>query len=328
MFIADPLEDIAMTWPLLRTLLLPLLLISFPADARGPDVRDYPADKVSDTIYVIHGPLETPNPKNQGFMNNPAFVITSKGIVIIDPGSSIQIGEMVLRVIRKTSDQPVIAVFNTHIHGDHWLGNQAIQAAYPDVPIYGHPNMIELIEQGEGENWVSLLERLTENQTAGTEVVAPNMAVGNGDNFEFGDTSVRIHHYGTAHTTSDLMIEMPELSVTFLGDNVLNDRIPRIDDGNIQGNIEACTRIQETQSKIYVPGHGLTGNDNVPKAFCRYLDTLYTAVKQYYDEGLSDFEMKDQVAEKLGEFSSWSGFDEQLGKHISLAYLQIEEAEF
>ena len=43
---------------------------------------------------------------------------------------------------------------------------------------------------------------------------------------------------------------------------------------------------------------------------------------------MSDFEMKDQVASQLSEFSSWSGFDEQLGKHISITYLQIEEAEF
>lgn len=317
-----------MSWPLFRIIPLIFMLVCSQARGNGPAIRDYPADKVAESIYVIHGPLETPNPGNQGFMNNPAFVITSEGIVIVDPGSSIQIGEMLLRMIRKTSDKPVIAVFNTHIHGDHWLGNQAIHATYPDAPIYGHPNMIELIEQGDGDNWVALMEQLTEGKTAGTKVVAPNVAVGNGDEFEFGDTSIRIHHYGIAHTTSDLMIEIPKASIIFLGDNALNKRIPRIDDGNIQGNIEACTRILETGSKTYVPGHGQTGDDNVPKIFSRYLDTLYKTVKQYYEEGLSDFEMKDQVVAQLSEFSDWSGFDEQIGKHISLAYLQIEAAEF
>jgi hypothetical protein len=43
---------------------------------------------------------------------------------------------------------------------------------------------------------------------------------------------------------------------------------------------------------------------------------------------MSDFEMKPQVAEALKDYADWSGFDEQIGKHISLAYLQIEEAEF
>ncbi|HHJ15086.1 MAG TPA: MBL fold metallo-hydrolase [Gammaproteobacteria bacterium] len=295
---------------------------------KGPAIKDYPADKVADNIYVIHGPLGLPDSGNQGFMNNPAFVITNDGIVAIDPGSSVQTGEMMLRVMAKISDKPVIAVFNTHIHGDHWLGNQALRAAYPDAPIYGHPNMIALIEAGEGQNWADRLEQMTEGKTAGTVVTGPNKTVDHGATFKYGGTTVKIHHYGKAHTTSDLMIEIPERSVTFLGDNVLNDRIPRIDDGDIQGNIGTITQILETGSKVYVPGHGPSGDAGVPESFRKYLDVLYTTVKKYYDEGLSDFEMKDQVAGALGAYAGWSGFEEQLGKHISLAYLQIEAAEF
>ena len=295
---------------------------------KGPALKDYPAEQVTENVYVIHGPLDMPNPENQGFMNNPAFVITNDGIVIVDPGSSVQTGEMLLRVMTKISDKPVIAVFNTHIHGDHWLGNQAIRAAYPDIPIYGHPNMVALIEAGEGRTWVDLMERLTEGKTVGTGVTGPTKTIDNGDVFKYGGMTFRVHHHGKAHTTSDIMIEIPERSVTFLGDNVLNDRIPRIDDGDIQGNIMTCTRIMETGSKTFVPGHGPTGDTGVPAAFRRYLEILYTTVKKYYDEGLSDFEMKDQVADALGAYAGWSGFNEQLGKHISLAYLQIEAADF
>ena len=307
--------------------LLWLLPISALAET-GPAVPDYPADRVADNIYVIHGPLELPNPDNQGFMNNPGFVITSKGIVIVDPGSSVQSGEMVLRVARKISDKPVAAVFNTHVHGDHWLGNQAVRAAYPEVPIYGHPNMIALIKAGEGQNWVDLMERLTEGKTKGTEVVGPNKTVSHGDEFRIGEHTFRIHYYGKAHTTSDIMIEIVEASVTFLGDNVLNQRLGRIDDGDIQGNIQACTKILETRSSVYIPGHGPSGDKAVPEGFRTYLETLYSSVKRYYDEGLSDFEMKPQVAAALKDYADWSGFEEELGKHISLAYLQIEEAEF
>jgi glyoxylase-like metal-dependent hydrolase (beta-lactamase superfamily II) len=295
---------------------------------KGPALKDYPAEQVTENVYVIHGPLSMPNPENQGFMNNPAFVITNDGIVIVDPGSSVQTGEMLLRVMTKISDKPVIAVFNTHIHGDHWLGNQAIRAAYPDIPIYGHPNMVALIEAGEGRTWVNLMERLTEGKTTGTGVTGPTKTVDNGDTFKYGGITFRVHHYGKAHTTSDIMIEIPERSITFLGDNALIDRVPRIDDGDIQGNIEACTRIIETGSKTYVPGHGPTGDAGVPKVFQRYLEILYSTVKKYYDEGLSDFEMKDQVANALSAYAGWSGFDEQLGRHISIAYLQIEAADF
>jgi len=38
--------------------------------------------------------------------------------------------------------------------------------------------------------------------------------------------------------------------------------------------------------------------------------------------------MKDQLAAALAAYSDWSEFDEQLGRHVSLTYLQIEAVEF
>ena len=48
------------------------------------------------------------------------------GVILVDPGSTYQVGKQVLAEIKKVTTKPVVAVFNTHIHGDHWLGNQAI----------------------------------------------------------------------------------------------------------------------------------------------------------------------------------------------------------
>lgn len=313
---------------LFRLILLALLPVAGYTGERGPAVPDYPADKVADNVYVIHGPLDTPNPENQGFMNNPGIIVTTAGVVLVDPGSSVQSGEMVLRVARQVADQPVVAVFNTHIHGDHWLGNQAVRAAYPDVPIYGHPNMIELIENGEGQSWVTLMEQLTGGKTQGTTVVPPNKPIGNGDAIKVGSHTFRIHHYGPAHTTSDIMIEVVEADLIFLGDNVLSGRVPRMNEGSIKGNITACEEIAGSGASVYVPGHGKTGGRVLIDVMHTWFSTIYSNVERLYDEGQSDFEMKDEISEQLQDFSSWIGFDEQLGKHISYAYLQIEADAF
>jgi glyoxylase-like metal-dependent hydrolase (beta-lactamase superfamily II) len=305
-----------------------MLPILSQAESRGPAVPDYPADRITDSVYVIHGPVELPNADNQGFMNNPGIVLTSAGAVLIDPGASVQSGEMVLKVTSSLTKLPVVAVFNTHVHGDHWLGNQAIQAAYPKVPIYGHPIMIELIDKGEGKLWVTMMEQMTEGKTLGTEAVAPNRPVINGDTIQIGDHSFRIHHYGPAHTSADIMIEVTREHTVFLGDNVLNGRIPPIDGGSIPGNAMTCGEILKTGAKHYVPGHGRSGGEAVVRAMQTYYDTLYSSVKALYDEGMSDFEMKDPISEKLSAYSGWEGFAVQLGKHISIAYLQIESEQF
>ena len=314
--------------PFIHFLCLALLPALGCAGERGPAVPDYPADRIAENIYVIHGPLTTPNPENQGFMNNPGIVITGTGVIIIDPGASVQSGEMVLRAVKKLSDKPVVAVFNSHIHGDHWLGNQAIRAAYPDAAIYGHPNMIELIENGEGTAWVELMEQLTEGKTAGTEVVAPDIPVNHGDEIRIGALTFRIHNYGKAHTTSDIMVEVVERGVVFLGDIVLDGRLPRMAEGDIQGNIKTCDEILKSSAKIYVPNHGRTGGKERVEVMRTYFNIVYTNVKRLYEEDLSDFEMKDEISAKLKDYADWIDFDTQLGKHISFAYLKIEADDF
>jgi glyoxylase-like metal-dependent hydrolase (beta-lactamase superfamily II) len=312
----------------LKLLCLALLSFSVSAVERGPAIPDYPTDKIAENIYVIHGPITTPNPDNQGFMNNPGIIITTSGVVLHDPGGTVQSGEMVLRAVKKLTDKPVVAVFNSHIHGDHWLANQAVRDAYPNAVIYGHPNMFELIERGEGQSWLELMERMTEGKSKGTQTVGPDKTVNNGDAIKVGQYTFVNHYYGQAHTTSDVMLEVKEAGVVFLGDNVLNGRLTRLDTGSMKGNILACESILKTNAKFYVPGHGKSGGREVVNSTITYLSAVYNTVKTLYEEGLSDFEMKNQVAEVVKEYAGWISYEEQLGKHISYAYLEVEAADF
>ncbi|MEA1051253.1 MBL fold metallo-hydrolase [Lamprobacter modestohalophilus] len=312
---------------LLALALLALASLSIAAE-RGPAVPDYPFQEVAAGVFVIQGPIAYPSPENQGFMNNPAWVVTDAGVVVIDPGASVQSGEMVLRALRKVTDAPIIAVLNTHVHGDHWLGNQAIRAAYPDVPIYAHPNMIEAIEDGAGEQWLDLMLRATEGATAGTEAVGPTQAVGGDTELQLGGLTYRIHHWGQAHTNNDLMIEIPERAVLFAADNANNQRIVRLDDASFAGLIDTLERAKALSVEVVVPGHGPTGGPEIIEENLVYVATLRQAVAELFDEGMSDFEMKDPIAERLSAYQDWAGFDDELGKHISLAYLEVEADAF
>ncbi|MDJ0805539.1 MAG: MBL fold metallo-hydrolase [Gammaproteobacteria bacterium] len=298
------------------------------AAERGPALPDYSADQVTDGVYVIHGPLGEPSVENQGFMNNPAFIVTQSGVVVVDPGSSVQSGEMVLRQIRKVTDLPLVAVLNTHIHGDHWLGNQALLAAYPQVPIYGHPKMLERIEQGEGQEWIELLLRLTDNATAGTDIVAPNLQVDHADELTLAGLKFRFLYLPKAHSDTDLMIEVPAKKLVFLGDNAMMKRFGQMRHGTFKGNIAALDLAMQSHAELYVPGHGLTGGQEVPETYRAYLSILRSEVAKQLDEGLSDFEMKPLVVEALSAYSDWVDFDHLVGKHISQAFLEVEQEMF
>jgi hypothetical protein len=51
-------------------------------------------------------------------------------------------------------------------------------------------------------------------------------------------------------------------------------------------------------------------------------------VQQGYENDMSDFEIKPAILEKTRKFHDWSGYEDELGKHISEAYLEIEAADF
>ena len=137
----------------------------------------YPVKKISQHVYVVHGPLQQPNPENRGFMNNPAFIVADNSVIVVDPGSSRETGLALLAEIKKITSKPVSHIFNTHVHGDHWLGNNAIKSQYPDVEIISDPRMLKKAKQGEAKVWMDMLSGLTNGATDGTVVTYPNKTV-------------------------------------------------------------------------------------------------------------------------------------------------------
>ena len=299
--------------------------LTFAAHA-GPldSVKPYPATQVAPGTWVITGPLGEPSVENQSFMNNPAWIIAGDQVIVIDPGSSVQVGRMVVKAIRKTTQLPVTTVFNTHVHGDHWLGNQAILEAWPKAVLIAHPDMIAKAKAGEAESWVNTMSRLTGGYTDGTRAEIPTIATTDGMVSKIGTRSFKIYLSNDAHSKTDIMIEVDN-GVLFAGDNVLNQRVARMDDGTFAGNIKAIDRVLTLPVKVVVPGHGKPGKPEIMKAQRDYFQTLFDAVKVEYDAGKSDFEMKPAVVKKLAAYQKWHGFDTAVGKQISLAVLEIEQ---
>lgn len=302
---------------------------SWSAEATPNAAPDYSLHRVTDKIYVIYGPFDLPSTKNRGFRNNPVIVLTSQGVVVFDPGGSAHAGEMVVRKIETLSKDPVVAIFNSHVHGDHWLGNEGVKRAYPRAVIYGHPGMKALVDGAEGDRWLAMIERLTGGTAGGKKVVGPDKTVNNGDVIDIGDTSFRIHHTGPAHTDNDLMIEVVDQGALFTGDVVRNGALGIMEsDASFKGNIAAIDWMVQKKFKHYIPGHGRAGGVEIVLTYRAYLDKLLTTVKRLYAENLTDYEMKPAVRQAVSAYKDWAGFESELGPHVNRAYLEVESEAF
>lgn len=290
---------------------------------------DYQVSRITDNIQIIYGPFDLPDNQNHGFRNNVVIVSTSGGIVIFDPGGSAYAGERVVQKVKEMSKQPIVAVFNSHAHGDHWLGNEGIKRHFPEAVIYGHPAMKSKVQGPDGDFWLNTINRLTKETADGKRVVAPDKTVNDGDEVKIGDTTFLIHHTGSAHTDNDIMIEIKGEDALFMGDVVRNGLLGIMEeDASFKGNIAAIDFIVDKNFKYYIPGHGLVGNVAMPQVYRAYLAILRGKVGELYEDGMADFEMKPDVVNAVSAYEKWVGFDMRVGPHISRAYLEIEAEEF
>ncbi len=303
------------------------LYASNEMEFKAQPMYDVPSIKVASRCYYLLAEDPEPSPANKGFFNNPGFVVTSEGVVVVDTGSSVQIGEMMIRQIKKITDMPVIMVINTHYHGDHFLGNHAFVDAYPDVDIYAHQATIDNLKAGGGVFWYGFMQRASNNAITGTVVTLPTKTFKGGEEIKLGDTTLKIHQFGHSHTEADLFVEVAEDKTLFLGDAAMR-RVANMADGSFLGTIEAMKQIKALGFEYHILGHGPSDDVSIVVDMQTFFETLYNSVLKYYDEGLSDFEMKPKIVAKpfMKEVAShWPGFDSTIGNFISLAVIEVEK---
>lgn len=303
-------------------------LIDVPQSDAAANAPSFDMVRVTEGVSVIYGPLVLPDEHNRGFATMSWWWIPVTALLSSTQGQCLG-GEQVAAAINAISPAPVVAVFNSHAHGDHWLGNEGIRRVYPNVDIYGHPKMKARVEGSDGPQWLEQIERLTKGSANGHVVVAPTKTVVDGDEIVIGDTTFRIHHRGPAHTDNDIMIEIVEKRVLFTGDIVRNGLLGLMEsDSSFAGNVAAIDALLAMDIKHYIPGHGKIGGKDAVTAYRTYLDTLLNQVRAHYAEGMADYEMKPAVNRALSSFSDWEGFSMRLGAHVSRAFLEVESEEF
>lgn len=299
----------------------------------GPPVPDIKPRQLSQHVWMVPAKDAFPTAENQGMMANVMFVVTREGVIVVDSGASFQIGQMVLRVIKTVTPKPVVAVINTHFHGDHWLGNHAFSAAAGgQLPIYSMDYTTEQIKGHEGNLWRSLMERWTNQASTGTQIVAPNRSIAHGAELKFGDVILKMHHYGQAHTQGDLSVEVVNDKVIHVGDLAMENRIANIDDGSYPGTFKYFDSLQKAggPDALFVPCHGNPQKD--------LLQTYGTFLKGIWEPSLAAVKAEVPIgkAKELvlrdprvaSRANTMLGFDANIGKYTSLAYLEAEKEAF
>lgn len=300
----------------LRTALL-LLVFWLPlgALAESFDYRLSPY-RVADDSYVFIGKTEDFTPANGGNIVNTAFIVTRDGVVVIDTGSTRRYGEQMRQAIAKVTPKPIIKVFNTHHHPDHFLGNQA----FKDVPILALPATIAG-EQAEGDAFANNVYRMAGDWALGTEPFPANQAVQPG-HMTVGGHDLEIIGWG-GHTAADMVIFDHTTGVLFAADLVFYNRAATTPHAVLASWFASLDRIQKIPFKVMVPGHGLPVMDaraiEQTRSYLSWLD------RTLRDAARNGAEMTEVLARPIpAEFSGIALVASEYSRSIAHLYRSYE----
>lgn len=298
-------------------LLLALLLCPAAAPAADPDYRLAPRRIAQDT-WVLVGKTEDFSRDNGGNIVNTAFVVTDEGVVVIDSGPTRAYAAQLRRVIAALTAKPVVRVFNTHHHPDHFLGNQA----FADVPTAALAATIAG-QKEEGGAFTDNLYRMSGDWARGTqaaaarETVAPGLERIGGHEFELMALA--------GHTDGDLAILDRSTGVLFAGDLVFHERAPTTPHAGIARWLAALDQLAGLPFALLVPGHGEVATDGRAIAQTRrYLQWLERTLREAAAQGA---EMTEVFALPMPpEFASMALAREEFARSVAHLYRNYEAA--
>jgi cyclase len=210
-------------------------------------------------------------------MPNAVTVEGRDGVVVIDSLFTPRHAAHMIEALRATTGKPVVALVNTHFHGDHVFGNSAV----PTDRIIAHRSAYERLVTG-GDAYRELLCGVRPDlapEIGDLEFVLPTELIDDRLTLDLGDVRLDIRHAGRhAHTAGDLVVELPGPGILVASDLVFNGILPVARDGDLDGWIAVLAEQRDAfTGDVVVPGHGAVGG---PELFDRQVDVLRGVIEK------------------------------------------------
>ena len=295
-------------WSLTVTLLPVLLLALLPGTLLGAfeaaqQVEAMNVIPVQGNVYMLQTPAAG---GNVGVLPGP------DGVLLVDDQVP-NLVESVLEGVRAITDEEIRFVINTHVHRDHWGGNEVM--ADLGATILAHENVREKMFRGRhapryGGSYGAIPPEGARQILTFSDAVT----------FYMNGEEVRVFLVPRAHTDGDSYVYFVDSDVLHTGDVFRTNMYPIIDvynGGSVAGIIaatETAIALSGPNTKV-IPGHGegFTDRDGLIEVLEMTVDIRDTITEMI----ASGMHLEEVLAarptakydEKWGQVSSWNAKD-------------------
>jgi len=249
---------------------------------------------------------------------NTTFIITPKGVIVIDPGGTPKHGKEVFEAIRKHTDLPIKAVINTSHLGKAVFANQVFQDA--DL-IIGHKNTQKFLGGKKGEQHLEATKKRSRTSDWDkVKLFPPNFTYKNEIDFFYGGFLLEAKHADPSLTYGDTFIFLPEHRAIITGGLALNNEFPDLSFSLIDNWIKNLSWMEDLDVEIVIPGSGEIGFKPLIIQMRHYFIDLKYYVTKMIEKGKTLDEIVPEVQAALkGKYGHWKR-NELLEQNIRKAY--------
>ncbi|WCO00298.1 MBL fold metallo-hydrolase [Psychroserpens ponticola] len=302
-------------------LIFSLIFLIVHSSFASTDNSDFVVTTITQNVYSIVSPSKgLPTPKNKGWNSNIHFVVTKKGVLLFDTGSSESIGLKIKKAIKSITDQPVRWIINSHSHADHWLGNAAFTNTAFEI-ITSSKALATMKEHGQPS--LDFYFKVTKGTIGSTQLVYPTVILMQGIKRNFGGIDVEIILSNDGHSPGDILIWLPKQKIIIGGDVLSSDWMPMITGhGNIPNLIKTLNTVAKLNPTIVLTGHGKATNVESVTRDAGLLSSIWKKVKSDYEKGGKSNETLKDIRTKLNPKykTLYKDFELEIERYVNLMY--------
>jgi glyoxylase-like metal-dependent hydrolase (beta-lactamase superfamily II) len=237
----------------MRLFLAPLFFI-LALGANAANAFEPRAEQVVDNVYALVGPLGQRSAENDGLNANFGFIVTPKGVILIDSGASLLGAKKIEAAIAKVTKQPVRWVVNTGSQDHRWLGNDYFAGKGAEVIAMSRTAATQA--EYAAQHMEGLTRFLGERMQGTKPLPAPKTLAGDSATLERGGETLQLTYTDT-HFPGDAWVWLPKQRVVFSGDLVYVDRLLGVLPwSSVKNGQQAFKAMAALKPARIVPGHG------------------------------------------------------------------------
>ena len=240
--------------------------------------------KVTEGVWSAIGRTGPPDYFNSGHNNNLSFIITKKGVLVVNAGNSYLLAKALHTEIKKITDQPVKYVVLENAQGHAMLGSNYWQEQGAKI-VAQHATAEEMA--AHGEQALASAKRVQRDKITGTKLVVPDIVFQQKYIIELGGQTIEVIDLGPSHSPGDIVVWLAQKKLVISGDVAFHERmLPIFEHTDTYGWIATWDAFLALGATTVIPGHGgPTNYAQVTKYTHDYLQYMRNEVSKILDNG-------------------------------------------